>query len=79
MLLGLVLLLEISSLDGSRIYQRTIQIVRTIDLMVDLHMRSSKLQYGKGLRSVLWGFQMSTKISRNSRTRISFKDRFRLY
>ena len=61
LLLGLVLLLEISSLDGSRTYQRTIQIVRTIDLMVDIHMRSSKLQYGKGLRSVLWGLHMFTR------------------
>ena len=69
LLLGLVLLLEISSLDGSRTYQRTTRIVQITDLMVNIHIRSSKLQYGKGLRSVLWGFQMFTKISRNSRTR----------
>ena len=81
LLLGLVLLLEISSLDGSRTYQRTTtRIVQITNLMVDMHIRSSKLQYGKGLRSVLWGFQMFTKISRNSRTRYYlFKNRFRLY
>ena len=80
LLLGLVLLLATPSLDISRIYRRTTRIVLIIDLLIGTHMRSSKLQYGKGLRSVLWGFQMFTKISRNSRTRYYlFKNRFRLY
>ena len=80
LLLGLVLLLANPSLGFSRAYQKTTRTVQTTNLMVDMHIRSSKLQYGKGLRSVLWGFQMFTKISRNSRTRCYlFKDRFRLY
>ena len=61
LLLGRVLLLEVSSLGFSGTYQKTTRIVQITDLMVDMHMRSSKLQYGKGLRSVLWGFQMFTK------------------
>ena len=35
--------------------------MKITDLMVDMHIRSSKLQFGKGLRSVLWGFKMFTK------------------
>ena len=43
LLLGLVLLLANPSLGFSRTYQKTTRTVQTTNLMVDMHMRSSKL------------------------------------